>query len=173
MAIRPPGPRLLRAVPIPFVQKNVRDPRRPVEAKLSLTSMIDFLVVTVVFLLMAFVASNECPGPGLERPKARNVKDLLDLPVVSVRGGEVLLDGAVAGTTRPIEETNRVARIDELFDGLRAKRALYRQLHPDKEYPASVLLDIDQHEPAVVVKSVFLTAALAGSASVEFVVERL
>ena len=71
-----------------------------------------------------------------------------------------------------IEEANRVGRIDALFDALHAKRELFRQLHLDRPYPGGVLLDIDQHERAVVVKSVFMTAALAGSPNVGFVVEK-
>lgn len=173
MPIRPPGLRLLKSVPLPYVQRSVRAPQRPHDVKLSLTSMIDCLVVLVVFLLMAFAASSECPAPGVERPRAHSVQDMLDLPVVSVRGGEVLLDGAFAGTTHALEESNRVERIDALFDGLRTKRSLYGQLHPGREYPGGVLLDIDAHEPAVVVKSVVSTAALAGSPRVGFVVDRL
>jgi biopolymer transport protein ExbD len=173
MAIRPPGLRLIKSVPLPYVQRSVSAPRRPFEMKLSLTSMIDCLVVMVVFLLMAFTASSQCPPPADERVKAHNVEDMLDLPVVSVRGGEVLLDGAFAGTTHALEASNRVQRIDELFDGLRSKRALYRQLHPDRPYPGRVLLDIDAHAPAVVLKSVVSTAALAGIPNVAFVVDRL
>jgi Biopolymer transport protein ExbD/TolR len=159
-------------VPLPFVQKSVEAPPRPVFAQLSLTSMIDCLVVIVVFLLMTFAASSQCPAPGNHRPRAGNVADMLDAPVVSVRGGEILLDGAVAGTTHAIEQSNRIGRIDALFDALKAKRARYEEVRPGRAYPGRVLLDIDQHEPAVVVKSVFPTAALAGHQEVGFIVEK-
>ena len=54
-------------------------------AGLSLTSMIDFLVVTVVFLLMTFSASGETPvAKGLNLPKAENTLDMIDAPIVAV-----------------------------------------------------------------------------------------
>jgi biopolymer transport protein ExbD len=160
-------------VPLPFVQKSVAAPPKPHFVQLSLTSMIDCLVVLVVFLLMTFAAANQCPLRAVDHPRAGNVRDMFDAPVVSVRGGEVMLDGAVAGSTLSIESSNRVGRIDALFEALKAKRALYEATHPGREYPGRLLLDIDQNEPGVVVKSVFLTAALAGDPNVGFVVEKL
>ena len=55
MAIHEPGRRLMHFVPLKFVQKRVGGGgQRSVSAPLNLTSMIDFLVVIVVFLLMTF-----------------------------------------------------------------------------------------------------------------------
>ncbi len=36
-------------------------------------------------------------------------------------------------------------RIDELFNILKAKRELWKQTHPNKDFPGVVMLQIDQH----------------------------
>lgn len=172
MAIHQPGRRLMHAVPLRFVQEKVTGGgHRSVSSELSLTSMIDFLVVTVVFLLMSFSASGEMPvAQGVTLPKAENVLDMLDAPMVAVNGSQILADGSPAGNTRAIEENDRLQRIDELFNILKAKRELWKQTHPGKDFPGVVVLQIDQNVKAVVVKSVFQTSAFAGYPNVSFMV---
>jgi biopolymer transport protein ExbD len=172
MAIHQPGKRLMHSVPLHFVQEKVEGHgKRAVSASLSLTSMIDFLLVTVIFLLMTFSASGELPiAQGITLPKAQNTLDMLDAPVVAVNGNQILVDGSPAGNTRSIEETDRLQRIDELFNLLKAKKELWKQTHPGKEFPAVAVLQIDQNVHAVVVKSVFQTAAFAGYPNVSFMV---
>ncbi len=172
MAIHQPGRRLMHAVPLKFVQeKAAGGGKRAISAPLNLTSMIDFLVVTVIFLLMSFSASGEMPvAQGVTLPKAENVMDMLDAPVVAVNGSQLLVDGAPAGNTRAVEESDRLQRIDELFNMLKAKRELWKQTHPGKDFPGVVVLQIDQNVKAVVVKSVFQTSAFAGYPNVSFMV---
>jgi biopolymer transport protein ExbD len=175
MAIHEPGRRLMRTIPLNFVQSKVSGHgKRPLGAALSLTSMIDFLVVTVVFLLMSFSASGETPvAKGVTLPRAENVQDMIDAPIVAVTGRQILVDGSPAGNTGAIEEADppRLQRIDELFNILKAKRELWKQTHPGKDFPGVVLLQIDQKVKAVVVKSVFQTAAFAGYPNVSFMVD--
>ena len=64
-------------------------------------------------------------------------------------------------------------RIDELFNILKAKRELWKQTHPTKDFPGVVMLQIDQDVKAVIVKSVFQTAAFAGFPNVSFMVNSL
>ncbi len=175
MTIHEPGRRLMHSVPLKFVQKRVSGGNhRSVVAGLSLTSMIDFLVVTVVFLLMTFSASGQTPmAKGVELPKAENTMDMIDAPIVAINGSEVLADGAAAGNTRAIEDSKRMQRIDELFNILKNKRELWKQLHPGKDFPGVVVLQVDQDVQAVVVKSVFQTAAFAGYPNVSFMVNPL
>jgi len=175
MPINEPGRRLMRNVGLEFVAKKVAGGgHRSTNAALSLTSMIDFLVVTVVFLLMTFSASGETPvAKGLNMPKAENTLDMMDAPIVVVVGSQILVDGGPAGNTRPIEESDRMQRIDELFNILKAKRELWKQTHPTKDFPGVVMLQIDQHVKAVIVKSVFQTAAFAGFPNVSFMVNSL
>jgi biopolymer transport protein ExbD len=162
-------------VGLEFVEKKISGfGHRSVNAGLSLTSMIDFLVVTVVFLLMTFSASGETPvAKGLNLPKAENALDMIDSPMVSVVGSQILVDGSPSGNTRAVEESDRMQRIDELFNILKAKRELWKQTHPTKDFPGVVLLQIDQNIKAVVVKSVFQTAAFAGFPNVSFMVNKL
>ncbi len=175
MAIVRPGRRLMRALPLVFLRKSAfGGGLRPTNASLSLTSMIDFLVVTVVFLLTTFDASARCPADRhMALPTAEYGTELLDAPIVSVTGSQILVDGTSAGSTRAIEDSRRLQRIDEMFAVLSAKRALWKQLHPGDAFPGAVVLQVDQDTPAVVVKSVFQTAALAGYPSVSFMVHQL
>jgi biopolymer transport protein ExbD len=174
MTIHVAGRRLMHAVPLKFVQKRVQGGGgRSVNAGLSLTSMIDFLVVTVVFLLMTFSASGEVPQNGVTLPSAKNAIDMLDAPIVAVNGSQILVDGVPAGNTRAIEESKRLQRIEELFTLLKGKREKWKQLKPNAEFPGVVVLQVDQDVQAVVVKSTFQTAAFAGYPNVSFMVNKI
>ena len=175
MPVQEPGRRLMHHVGLKFVEKRVAGGGgRGVNASLSLTSMIDFLVVTVVFLLMTFSASGEVPqARGVNLPKAENTIDMIDAPLVAVTGSQVLVDGAPAGNTRAIEDSKRLQRVDELFNLLKAKRELWKTTHPGKDFPGVVVLQIDQNVQAVVVKSVFQTSAFAGYPNVSFMVNSI
>lgn len=142
MPIQEPNRRLMAHVGLEFVEKKVSGGgNRSINASLSLTSMIDFLVVTVVFLLMTFSASGETPiARGLNMPKAENTLDMIDAPMAAVVGSQILVDGSPAGNTRTVEESDRMQRIDELFNILKAKRELWKQTHPNKDFPGVVLL---------------------------------
>src|SRR4051812_29127440 len=117
MTIQQPGRRLMHAVPLKFVQKRVSGGNnRNINASLSLTSMIDFLVVTVVFLLITFSASGETTtAKGVKLPDAENTLDMIDAPMVAISGSLILVDGNPSGNTRAIEDSKRLQRIDELF----------------------------------------------------------
>jgi biopolymer transport protein ExbD len=175
MTIHEPGRRLMHGVPLKFVKKRVSGGNhRSVVAGLSLTSMIDFLVVTVVFLLMTFSASGETPlNKNVRLPMAEHTLDMIDAPMVAITGSTILVDGNVAGNTRAIEDSKRLQRIDELFNILKGKREVWKQLHPGKDFPGVVVLQIDQEVTAVVVKSVFQTSAFAGYPNVSFMVNSI
>ncbi len=175
MTVHQPGRRLMYGVPLKFVQKRVSGgSHRSTNASLSLTSMIDFLVVTVVFLLMTFSASGETPvNKNVRLPDAQNTLDMIDAPIVAITGSSILVDGNPAGNTRAIEDSKRLQRVDELFNILKGKREVWKQLHPGKDFPGVVVLQIDQEVQAVVVKSVFQTSAFAGYPNVSFMVNAL
>jgi biopolymer transport protein ExbD len=172
MTIAKPQRRLMHHVPLKFVKKRVTGGNhRDINASLSLTSMIDFLVVTVVFLLITFSASGETPSAkGVKLPDAENTLDMIDAPMVAISDKIILVDGNPAGNTRAVEDSKRLQRIDELFNILKAKKEVWKQLHPGKEFPGVVVLQIDQDVQAIVVKSVFQTAAFAGFPNVSFMV---
>ena len=175
MAIHEPGRRLMHFVPLKFVQKRVSGGGgRSVAAALNLTSMIDFLFMVVVFLLMSFSASGEIPlDKNVKLPKAENVDAIIDAPMVAVNGNQILVDGVQAGSTRSIEELGRLQKIDELFALLKNKRELWKQVQPNKPFPGVCILQVDQNVSALVVKSVFQTAAFAGYPNVSFMVGKI
>jgi biopolymer transport protein ExbD len=173
--IHQPGARLMHHVPLRFVWKKVmgHGSRSP-NTSLNLTSYIDFLMVTVIFLLMSFSASGEIGvDKTVKLPKAENVEDVIDAPMIAVNGNQILVDGQLAGSTRAIEELGRLQKIDELFSLLKNKRELWKQLQPTKPFPGVCILQVDENVPALVVKSVFQTAAFSGYPNVSFMVGKI
>jgi biopolymer transport protein ExbD len=170
-----PGRRLLHHVPLKSVQKKVGGGgTKAVNMDLPLIPFIDFLLCIVLFLLASFSASGELPvDKNVKLPKAQNVLDMTDAPIVAITGTQILVDGTPAGSTRTIEEANRLQRIDELFNLLKNKRELWKQVNPGKEFPGVALLQVDRRVSALVVKSVFQTAAMAGFPGISFEVGRL
>ncbi len=173
--IHQPGKRLMHGIPLKFVwNKVIGHGKRAVGAALNLVSFIDFLVVTVIFLLMSFSASGEMAvDKNVKLPKAENVEDIIDAPMVAVNGNQVLVDGTLAGSTRAIEELGRMQKIDELYNILKNKRELWKTVQPNKPFPGVCILQVDKDVPALVVKSVFQTAAFAGYPNVSFMVSKL
>jgi biopolymer transport protein ExbD len=169
-----PGKRLMHSVKLPFVLKKVLGHGgRNVNTNLNLTSYIDFLLVTVIFLLMSFSASGEIGvDKNITLPQAENVIDVIEAPMVAVNGNQVLVDGTLAGSTRAIEDVGRMQKVDELFDLLKRKRELWKSFHPNKEFPGVAILQVDQDVPTLVVKSVFQTAAYAGYPNISFMVRK-
>ncbi|GEM_PF-234481 len=174
-AISVPGRRLMHHIPLAFVRKKVLGGGgRAVNQEIPLIPFIDFLLCIVLFLLASFSASGELPiDKNVKLPKAENVIDMTDAPIVAITGTQILVDGNAAGSTRAIVEANRLQKIDDLFARLKAKRELWSQLNPGKPFPGVVVLQVDRKVPALVVKSVFQTAALGGFPNVSFMVGRL
>jgi biopolymer transport protein ExbD len=174
MPIATPRRRLMESVGLSFVTKHLRRGRLGLNARLSLTSMIDFLVVMVVFLLTTFSASGECAcARQVDVPGAVNASEMIDAPLAEVMGSQVLVDGAPAGNVHAIRDSRRMQRVDELFNSLMSKRVVWKELHPSREFPGVVILAIDEDVPTLVVKSVFQTAVTAGYPSVSFMVKAL
>jgi len=170
-----PGRRLLHHVSLEFVRKKVTGGgHRAVNAELPLVPFIDFLLCIVLFLLASFSATGELPvDKNVKLPSAQNVMDMVEAPMVAITGSQILVDGIPAGNTRAIEEANRLQRVDELFNVLKSKRELWKQMNPSKTFPGVCILQVDKRVTALVVKSVFQTAAFAGYPQVSFMTKRL
>jgi biopolymer transport protein ExbD len=170
-----PGPVLKHHIRLKFVRQKVTGGGGPATNNdLPLIPFIDFLLCIVIFLLMSFSASGELPiDRNVQLPRANNVLDMLEAPMVAITGTQILVDGVPSGSTRSIEEANRLQRVDELFNVLKNKRELWKQLNPGKEFPGVAILQIDKRVPALVVKSTFQTAAFAGFPNISFMVGRL
>jgi len=170
-----PGRRLVHHIPLAFVRKKVTGGgMRAVNTELPLVPFIDFLLCIVLFLLASFSATGELPiDKNVKLPSAQNVMDMVEAPMVAITGSQILVDGIPSGNTRAIEEANRLQRVDELFNVLKSKRELWKQINPGKTFPGVVVLQVDKRVTALVVKSVFQTAAFAGYPQVSFMTKRL
>jgi biopolymer transport protein ExbD len=168
-----PGRRLLKGAPLKFVQKKVGGGgAKSLNHDIPLIPFIDFLLCIVLFLLASFSASGELPiDKDVKLPLADNVDDMTTAPMVAITGNTILVDGMPAGSTREVKEANRMQKLDELFNLLKTKRELYKQINPGKDFPGVAVLQVDRHVEAVIVKSVFQTAALAGYPNISFMVQ--
>jgi biopolymer transport protein ExbD len=148
--------------------------RRSITAGLSMTSMIDVLVVMTVFLLLTFSASDHSPSRATGVPTAVNIDELVDAPLIDVRADAVVVDGNVVATQGELSAfamRGQVTRLEKLFATLKAKHELAVQLAPGREPPTHVILAIDGDVPAGLVKSVVMTAARSGYPSIDFMVQ--
>jgi biopolymer transport protein ExbD len=168
-----PGRRLLSHLPLEFVTKKVSGGgHKSVNHEIPLIPFIDFLLCIVLFLLASFSASGELPiDKSVRLPSADNVEDMTQAPMIAVAGQMILVDGIPAGTTRPVKEANRMQKLDELFNLLKGRREVFKQINPGKEFHGIAVLQVDREVEAVIVKSVFQTAALAGYPNVSFMVK--
>ena len=91
-------------------------------------------------------------------------------PIVSVEEGMITVDGEPAGTTKEIEATGRMHKIDEEFGALKRYREGWKAARPTEPFPGRVLLRLAPGMPAPVVRSVFQTAAFAGFPFLGFLV---
>jgi biopolymer transport protein ExbD len=164
---------MLKGIPLEFVQKKVGGGgHKSVNHEIPLIPFIDFLLCIVLFLLASFSASGELPvDKNVQLPSAENVEDMTDAPMVAITGTQILVDGTPAGNVRAVEEANRMQKLDELFNLLKGKRELWKQINPGKDFPGVAVLQVDRRVTALVVKSVFQTAALAGYPNVSFMVK--
>ena len=172
--VHKPGRRLMHKVSLAFVLNKVmgHGGRSP-NAALNLTSYIDFLLVTVIFLLMSFSASGEIAvDKSITLPSAENVEEVIEAPMVAVNLQSVMVDGSPAGNTRSIRDAGKVQKVEELFELLKRKKELWSSFHPDKQFPGVAILQVDSDVEALVVKSVFQTAAFAGYPNISFMVRK-
>jgi biopolymer transport protein ExbD len=136
--------------------------------------MIDVLVVLTVFLLVTFSASDRCTERDLSLPSAINITDIVDAPLVMVGSDAILVDGFVATSQGEMAEINahgRVQRLDGLFNVLKTKHEVAKQLSPGREPSSHVILAIGSDVPASVVKSIVMTASRSGYPSIDFMVQ--
>lgn len=179
--IAKPGKRLMHAIPLGFVRRKVSGGgRRAMSQSLNLTSMIDFLMVTVIFLLSTFSASGEQSVPKeVKLPNAKNVQELLAAPMVGVAGKDVYVDSKPAGTivealdSMEQGKTAYPAKLADLETKLKYMKETWKSTHPsDAPFPGMVVLQLDENLPAFVVKSVFYTCALSGYNNISFLVNK-
>ncbi len=84
------------------------------------------------------------------------------VPTVRIEQNHVKLDGKIAGSTIIIEDLGRLQKLDELFNALQSRRHAFRTVLPHTDVPNLLILECEEHTPALVFKSVFQTSAVAG-----------
>lgn len=124
-------------------------------------------MVSTGALVLLFVLRPGAPAPSTPvvdaDASAAPLRDP-DAPVVlTLRDGLVLLDGVEVARTEAIATSGRMQKVDGVYEALRTRHLE----HP--EASRKVLMDVAIDVPAIVVKSVFQTAAFAGYKDVKFV----
>ena len=177
MPVQIPGKRLLGSIPLKFVQAKHGHGGKGVYASLNLTSMIDFLVIIVVFLLMSFAASGELLTiqRGLELPDASQTTDLERAPIVAIGKDVVTLDGKRMTDVPSLLRDAGTAgdwRIENLVVELDTLRRNWAIVHPREPFPGAVVLQADKATDFRVIKKVMFSAAQAGYPNIAFAVNR-
>ncbi len=159
-------------IPLRFVSKRVAGGgHKSVNADLNLTSMIDYLVITVVFLLSQFGTQQQVQSSaGLEIPETHNADALQSAPIVSISDQAILMDGQRITTPREIAGSND--RIDRLFERLEQAKREYPLLHPDRPFEGDIVFQIDRHVHWDIVKNIARTCAAAGYVRLNFAVTK-
>jgi len=170
--IHKPGRRLMHAIPLRFVQKKVGGHgAKSTNADLNLTSMIDYLVITVVFLLSNFGTAQEMASQqGLEIPTVPNADQIVSAPIISISSQAILLDGQ--RVANPAEVLASTDRIDRLFERLQDSRRNFPVTHPSETFAGDIVFQIDRQMQWQLVKRVAQTCALAGYTNLNFAVNK-
>lgn len=112
------------------------------------------------------------PLGGFRLPTAINSVPFADAPNVLITQSTILIDGIPVGSARSIDESQRLQKLEDLFDVLKLKREEFKRLHPGVAPPDEVNLWVDSRASSRVVKSVSKTAAFASYVHTYFVVQQ-
>jgi hypothetical protein len=163
-----PPPRALRGTGLPgFMRARTNHDRRSRVVLWTLTSTALLVsVATLAWFWRASPPSSPLRSVELDIPSGAVASSSAPsaVPVVDVDLEHVSLDGVVVASTAELAKANRVMKVDGLFEALRARRLAAEGAGK------VVLLRVASEVPAVVVKSVFQTAAFAGYPDVQFAV---
>lgn len=170
--IHQPGRRLMHAIPLRFVQRRVSGHGgKSVNADLNLTSMIDYLVITVVFLLSNFGTQQEMASQrGLEIPTVPHADTIRSAPIVSISSQAILLDGQrVANPSEVLASTDRIDRLHERLQDLRRN---FSVTHPSETFGGEIVFQVDRATSWRLIKRVAQTCTMAGYNNLNFAVSR-
>ncbi len=170
--IHQPGKRLLHGINLRFIQRIVGGHGgKSVNTDLNLTSMIDYLMIVVVFLLAQFGSAQQVSSQqGLEIPTVAHALALKGAPIVSISSQAILLDGQrIANPTEVLASTDR---IDRLFERLAEAKRSWPIVHPNDPFRGEVIFQIDRNTRWDLIKRVAQTCALSGYVALNFAVAR-
>lgn len=168
MAIRSPGARLLRAIPLSFV-KHGGDGKKDVDAHVALIPFIDFLLTVVVFLLMSFSASGQMHALD-DLPVAQHGTDLELAPILTIDEASVTVDGRRVADTRTLLEGTELERIEPLVQHLEVLRDNWEVLHPGEDFPGAVVIQAGREVDFRVLRKVLFSVSQAGYAGLQLAV---
>lgn len=93
------------------------------------------------------------------------------VPLISVTGPDVLVDGIAIGEVASILSGTKTTRIDGLFNALRSRREAWLTTHTGTSWPGVVAFRFGPDVTAAVVKSVILTSGYAACPNGSLLVE--
>ena len=172
MPVHAPGPVLLTRVAL----RSARTGRRSVQKRAAAPELItlpwiDILLGLVFFLLSFFDAQGStCPKRPLELPRARNGVALVPMPVLSVDGERVDVDGVVVAE-RSLLAGMQEAGLPRLVEELRMLRRNFEVLHPGEAPGDNVLIRAEGGVPYRALRRLIAASAEAGYRGVSFAVE--
>lgn len=175
MPIHKPGKVLLHNVHLKFVHNKVAGGgRKGVDTPIALIPFIDFLIVLVVFLLLSFSATGEllAQQPNLKMPSAAETTILEVAPIIAINPFVVTLDGRRIADTQTLAQSAEVERIETLVQQLEQLKRNWDVLHPNDEFPGTVIVQADEKIDFRVIKKVMFSTAQAGYANVSFAVNK-
>lgn len=106
-------------------------------------------------------------------PRAQNgaPESIEGVPLLSVDGSSLLIDGLRIGELSESLRNGRTTRLDPLFEALRSRREGWLTTHPGEAWPGVVTYVFHPETSAAVVKSVVLTSGYAACPNGSFLVE--
>lgn len=164
-------PVLFHQLPLVEVQRRLRGGgHKGVNADLNLTSMIDYLVITVVFLLSQFGTQQQMQSSAnLEVPTIPHADNLISAPIISISDQAILMDGQRVATPN---DARTADRIDRLFERLDQAKREYPVLHPGETFQGDIVFQIDHRVQWNVIKAVARTCSQAGYTRLNFAVTK-
>ncbi len=141
-------------------------------ASLTLTSLIDVMVIMVIFLLMNFSANGEVlyMSKDIKLPDAYHGSMLERAPVISVSADAVTFDGRMILQSADLAKGD-VLNVPELEDALREEKRRYEQIHrndPDHPFRGLVNVQADRRIPFKVIKRVMFACNQSGFGNISF-----
>jgi len=172
MLIKKPENQMGHSIKLKFAKKS--HGRGSPIADLNVTPMVDMLTMLVIFLLMTFSATGEVlfVTPDIVLPKAFHAVPLDRSPVIAVSASAIVVEGEqVMRTEEANERWYRDWRLPPVVRQLKKLAKDAKEMHPDKPFSGSVIIQSDGNVPFSVIKMLMTSCGEAGYFDVNFAVQ--
>jgi biopolymer transport protein ExbD len=159
-------------MPIQKPGKRKQARRRPIQADLLLTPLIDTLIVLVLFLIMHFRSVGEliCVCKGVELPWSNYAHGELERsPIIQISRRMISVEGVKVGSSREVL-ADRDDRIPELTDKLQEMRKIDEMMFPGQRFEGRVVINAAKDVDFVLIRRVMRAAVDAGYADFNYAV---